>query len=107
MRVKICTLNVGGGVGNRTVGMEMFSFVDVFFIVDPTIGVGRSFISGEGNGFDLFSFCKGSGVEVFVRREVVGLFSLVWHDDFMVVLEYRNERGERKRLGGVYLRPFD
>src|SRR5437588_13115294 len=102
MRVKVCVINVGGGVGNRSVCMERFSYVDVFIVVDPPVGIGGSFVHGEENGFDLFSFCKGSNVEVFVRREMVGLFSLDVHNDFMVVLEYENEKGGSESLGGVY-----
>src|SRR5437588_2926017 len=107
MRVKVCVINVGGGVGNRSVCMERFSYVDVFMIVDPPVGVGGGFVHGEENGFDLFSFCEGSVGEVFVRREMVGLFLLGVHNDVMVTLEYENREGGSESLGGVYLRPRD
>jgi len=37
MRATICTINVGGGEGNRNVVMEVMKWVDVLIVIDgPT-----------------------------------------------------------------------
>src|SRR5205807_7169175 len=105
MRVKVCAINVGGGTGNRALCMEMFSFVDVFFIIDPPVAVGGGFMQGEDNGFDVFSFVRGGGMEVYVRREMVGLFGLERHDERAGVIGFEDMRGEGRMLAGVYMRP--
>ena len=56
-------------------------------------------------GFELFSFCKGSGVEVLVKMDIVGLVSLVRHNEWSTVVRYNNGKWEEKLFGGVYVRP--
>ena len=73
MRVNICTINVGGGIGNRNVAMDVYYFVDM-----PVTRSGDC-VDAENGCFDLFSFVEGSGVEVYVRKSLVGWVNLVDH----------------------------
>jgi hypothetical protein len=104
MRVTTCTINVGKGIGNRTMAMECFSFADVFFVLEPPRGKSGEHVPHENDVYEVFSFCKGSRVEVFIRRCMIGLFSLVKHLDFGACLEYCDEEG-RKCIEGVYIWP--
>lgn len=59
----------------------------------------------EREEFKLFSFVKGSGVEVFVRMGIVGLMSMVRHDEISAVMEFMDGGGCRREFGGEYLSP--
>ena len=59
MRFTTLAINVSGGRGNRAVVMDVFSFVDVLFVVDPPRGDGGGLVPHEMGVFDLFSFCCG------------------------------------------------
>jgi len=54
--------------------------------------------------FDLFSFVPTSGVEVFVRSSLSGLFLVDMRDMVSCVIMY-DVGGVRKRIGGVYIPP--
>jgi len=105
MRVTTCTINVGKSLGNRELGMELLSFVDLFFILKAPAKRNDEKEECERAGFELLSFCKGSGVEVLVKTDIVGLVSLVRHNELSTVVRYNNAKGEEKLFGGVYLRP--
>ena len=92
-------------MGNRELVMELLSFVDLFFILEAPAKRNEEKEECESAGFELFSFCKGSGVEVFVKRDIVGLVSLVRHNEWSTVVRYNTAKGEEKLFGGVYLRP--
>jgi hypothetical protein len=79
MFITTCTINVGKGVGNRSLVMEIFSFVDLFFILEPPVDSGGNFMAHENVFYDLLSFEKGSGVEVFVRSSMLGMFTMGEH----------------------------
>ena len=72
MRVTTCTINVGKSLGNRELVMELLSFVDLFFILEAPAKRNEEKEECERAGFELFSICKGSGVEVFVKTDIVG-----------------------------------
>ena len=92
-------------MGNRELVMELLSFVDLFFILETPAKRNEEKEECERAGFELFSFCKGSGVEVFVKTDIVGLVSLVRHNEWSTVVRYNNNKGEEKLFGGVYLTP--
>lgn len=105
MKITTLAINVSGGKGNRAVVMDVFSFVDVIFIIDPPLGVDGCVVPHEsGCGKDLFSFVAGSGVEIFVRSALVGLFDVCEHsvDGASIGLVCG---GERIVMRGVYVRP--
>ena len=97
-------INVGRHAGNRGMVMDLFSFVDIFFILEPPHTAGADFVQMEEGCYDLFSFVKGSGVEVFVRSQFVGLFDLVRHGDAGVTIGCFVD-GVRMVFGGVYVHP--
>jgi len=47
--------------------MDVFSFVDLLFVVDPPRKANGGGVVHEHVDFDLFSFIHASGFEVFVR----------------------------------------
>jgi len=97
------SINVRGGARNRRFVMETFSFVDVLFVLDPPV-VERGLVNGDDGGRELFSFCVGSGVEVWVRRGCVGFFSVVGHSEWCASIGFWRG-GEELVLSGVYIRP--
>jgi len=103
MKITTCTINVGKGIVNRLLIIDVFSFVDVFFILErPVKRDGRNIVHEHGD-FDLFSFeCEG-GVEVFVRTSIVGLFSLETHNKCSVDLSYVGRDDVSRCIGGVYI----
>jgi len=105
MRVNICTINVGAGIGNRNVAMDVYYFVDIFIFVDMPVTRSGDCVDAENSCFDLFSFVAGSGVEVYVRKSLVGWVKLVEHREAYVVLEMKKESGHSVMVGGVYIRP--
>lgn len=104
MRVTTCTINVGRGEGNRTMVMEVLSFVDVFFILDPPVERNGGNVEKEVEVFELFSFVKGSGVEVFVRMGMIGGMEIVEHEENICKIRMRDEQREII-IGGRYWRP--
>jgi len=107
MRVATCTINVGRGLGNRTMVMDLFSFVDLFFIIELPRHDDEGAYDHENDDYELFPFVVGSGVEVFVKRSMVGLFSLVKHDLNVAGLMYNRMDGSEGICGGVYIWPED
>jgi len=76
-----------------------------FFILEPSVKRSGRFVEHERDEFELFSFVKESGVEVFVRTGIVGLMSMVRHDEISAIMEFVDGRGCRREFGGVYLSP--
>ena len=104
MFIKTLSINVGRSRANRSLVREVFSFVDLLFIVDPPWKADGGGVVHEHVDFDLFSFVQASGVEVFVRSSLSGLFLVDVHDMVTCVIMY--DVGEvRKRIGGVYVPP--
>lgn len=66
---------------------------------------GGDCVDAENGCFELFSFVEGSGVEVYVRKSLVGWVKLVDHREAYVVLEMRREAGQTVKVGGAYIRP--
>ena len=84
--------------------IDVFSFVDLLFIVDPPRKMDGGCVVHEHVDFDLFSFVQASGVEVFVRSSLSGMFMVDKHDLVTCVVMY-DVGGVRKRIGGVYVPP--
>ena len=84
--------------------MDVLSFVDLLFIVDPPRKADGAGVVYEPVDFDLFSFVPASGVEVFVRSSLSGLFLVDFHDMMTCVIMY-DVGGVKKRIGGVYVPP--
>ena len=60
--------------------MDVFSFVDLILFIDPPRKVDGGGVVHEHVDFDLFSFVQASGVEVFVRSSLSGMFMVDRHD---------------------------
>jgi len=88
MFITTLSINVGRSSANRSLVMDVFSFVDLVFIVDPPRKVDGGGVVHEHVDFDLFSFVQASGVEVFVRSSVSGLFPVDLHDMVTCVIMY-------------------
>jgi len=104
MFITALSINVGRSRANRSLVMDVFSLVDLFFIVDPPRKVDGGGVVHEHVDFDLFSFVLASGVEVFVRSSLSGLFLVDVHDMVTCVIMY-DVGGMRRRIGGVYVPP--
>ena len=104
MFITTLSINVGRSRANRSLVMDVFSFVDLLFLVDPPRKVDGGGVVHEHVDFDLFSFVQASGVEVFVRSSLSGLFLVDMHDVVTCVVMY-DVGGLRKRIGGVYVPP--
>jgi len=104
MFITTLSINVGRSRANRSLVMDVFSFVDLLFVVDPPRKADGSGVVHEHVDFDLFSFVQASGVEVFVRSSLSGLFLVDLHDMVTCVIMY-DVGGARKRIGGVYVPP--
>jgi len=108
MRAVICTINVGGGEGNRNMVMDVLFFVDIFIFVDGPVRKDGEFVQHESEMYELISFVKGSGVEVFVKKGLMGWVEVEEHDEWMVVLKEKekdDEEGMRSvRIGEAYIR---
>lgn len=82
--------------------MAVFSFVDMFFFVDPSQKMDGGGVVHQHGDFDLFTFVPASGVEVFVRSSLSGAFLLDVHDMVTAVIIY--DVGEaRRRISGVFM----
>jgi len=68
MFITTLSINLGRSRANRSLVMDVFSFVDLLFVVDPPRMVGGGCVIHEHVDFDLFSFVPASGGEVFVRK---------------------------------------
>jgi len=104
MFITTLSINVGRSRANRSLVMDVFSFVDLLFIIDPPRKADGGGVVHEHVDFDLFSFVQASGVEVFVRSSLSGLFLVDLHDMVTCVIMY-DVGGVRRRIGGVYVPP--
>jgi len=104
MFITTLSINAGRSRANRSLVIDVFPFVDLLFIVDPPRKADGGGVVHEHVDFDLFSFVPVSGVEVFVRSSLSGLFLVDLHDMVTCVIMYE-VGGVRKRIGGVYVPP--
>src|SRR5207302_589805 len=104
MFITAMALNVGRSRRNRTLALDLFYFVEVVFILEPPVDPDGHHVPIEADGWELFSFVKGSGVEVFVCAQVCGLFDVVGHGGGSARVGYW-EDGERRVLAGAYFPP--
>jgi len=104
MFITTLSINVGRSRANRSLVMDVFSFVDLLFILEPPSDGDGGCIIHDCVDFDLFSFVLGSGVEVFVRSSVSGLMEVVGHDCMTACVSYV-DGGKTRMIGGVYVHP--
>jgi len=104
MFITTLSINVGRSRANRSLVMDVFFFVDLLFIGDPPRKADGGGVVHEHVDFDLFSFIQASGVEVFVRSSLSGLFLEDMHDMVTCIIMY-DVGGVRSRIGGVYVPP--
>jgi len=104
MVVTTLSINVEWSRANRSLVMDVFSFLDLLSIVGPPRKADGGGVVHEHVDFDLFSFVQASGVEVFVRSSLSGLFLVDLHDMVTCVIMY-DMGGVRRRIGGVYVPP--
>jgi len=105
MFINLCFINVGASVGNRSVVCDVFSFVDIIFVIDPPLDVHGCCVDGDVGDFVFVSGGSDCGdVHVYIRRSLVGLCEVAWADRRGMILELVAD-GEVRRIGGIYLRP--
>jgi len=104
MFITTLSINVRRSRANRSLVMDVFSFVDLLFIIDPPWKVDGGGVVHEHVNCDLFSFVLASRVEVFVRSSLSGMFMVDKHD-FMTCVVMYDVDGVKKRLGDVYVPP--
>jgi len=105
MRVTTCTINVGKSLGNQSLVLDLFSFVDVVFILERPVGRSGKVLDNKDGNFELMFFHENIEVEVFVNTRCLGLFSLVRGWEQGVIISYVDVDGIVRKFGGVYLRP--
>jgi len=89
---------------NRSLVMDVFSFVDILFIGECPRDGDEGFIAHDNMGFELFSFVQGSGVEVFCKPDICGLFQVVEHRVWGCIISWVYKAVTRK-LAGCYVHP--
>jgi len=104
MFITTLSINVGRSKANRSLEMDVFSVVDLLFVVDSPLKMDGGSIVHEHGDYDLFSLVPASGVEGFVRSLLSGLFLVDIHDIVTSVIMY-DVRGVRKRISGIYVSP--
>ena len=102
MHFTVLSINMGRSRANRSLMMDVFSFVDLFFILEPPRAVDGGCVVHEHVDFDLFSFVQASGVEVFVQSLLSGLFLIDSHDMVTCIVMY-DVGSEQRRIRGVYV----
>ena len=95
MYFTVISINVGRSKANRSLAMDVFSFVDLLFILEPPRTGDGGCVVHEHREFDLFSFVQASGIEVFVRSSLSGLFLIDNHDMATCVVMYQMGGEER------------
>jgi len=104
MFINLCIINVGASRGNRALVLDVFSYVDVVFVVDPPVDVHGDAIDGDVGDFVFVSGIPGCDVHVFIQRSLLALFELVRSDKYGLVLGMFSG-GVFRLIGGGYLRP--
>jgi len=84
--------------------MDVFSFVDILFIGECPRSVEGLHIALDNVNMELFSFVQGSGVEVFIKAEVCGMFQVVEHNVWGCIVSFV-KRGMEKKFTGCYVHP--
>jgi len=103
MFINLLVINVGVSVGNRSVVCDVFSFVDIIFVVDPPVGALGGCVDGDVGAFVCISGLERCDVQVYIRECFVGLVDLEWVDSCGMILRVVSG-GVVKRIGGIYLR---
>ena len=102
MKITTCTINVGGGEGNRNMVMDVLWFVDIFFMLDCPVTAKGEYVEHENGEYEMVSSITDGDVEVYIRKGLVGWFEVEKHEKEGVVIAYENEKtNERKRIGAV------
>lgn len=86
--------------------IEVLMWVDVLIVIDGPTTQDGEYVDHECKYYELISYVKGSGVEVYIKREWLGWVTVEKHNEFGVVLSYKEKRKEKKtRMAGIYLKP--
>ena len=101
-RCLVCLI-VGAGAGNSAMVIDVFSFVGLLVVIDPPLAGGKHVLQEPGS-WELLSFCEDSGVEVYVRLGLVGLFEVVTHGVAGVSVGFY-VKGTLNVLRSVYMKP--
>ena len=104
MFINLCVINVGASVGNRAIVCDVFSFVDILFIVDPPVDGLGNYVDGDIGNFVMITGTEKCDVCIYVRRSLQGLVDVSWIDAHGVILNVVAD-GIVRRIAGVYLRP--
>jgi len=104
MFITTLSINVGRSRANRSLVLDVFSFVDLLFVVDPPRKADGGGVVHDHVDFDLFSFVPASGIAVFLRASLSGLFLVDLHDMVTCVILY-DVGGIRRTIRGVYVPP--
>ncbi|KAG0639031.1 hypothetical protein HOY80DRAFT_1046307 [Tuber brumale] len=102
MSITTIALNMGRSSPNRVQAFDLFSYVYVFFILEPLVDLNVIHVPIEVDGGDLFSFVNGSGVAVFVHSHISGLPEIVGHGDGSAWIRYWEQR-ERLVVAEIYV----
>lgn len=104
MFINLCVINVEASVGNHSVVCDVFSDVDIIFIVDPPVNSSGDYVVGNVGEFVCVSGLEKCDVQVYVRGCFQGLFDLLWTDGRGVILRVMS-RGMVRTVDGIYLSP--
>jgi len=104
MLINICTINVGVSHANRALVCNIFSYVDVLFIVDPQVGPDGNYVDGDVGDFAFVQVLASCDVEMFLRQSLLGLFDVLHSNKGNLVLAIVSQ-GIQQKVGAVFLRP--
>jgi len=105
MIVSTIVSNVGRSGGNRSLLFSLCVRVSLFFVLEPPVGIDGFVLAHEERGVELISFVAGSGVAVYARSDMVGMFDVIDHFAEACVVGFLGADGLRKRFCGVYVPP--
>jgi len=104
MFINLCFINVVASIGNRSVVCDVFSYVDVIFIVDPAVDDNGVCVDGDVGDFVFVSGVDGCDAHAYIRWSLLGLFDVVCSNRYGLILRTYCSRKEFC-VGGIYLRP--
>jgi len=77
----------------------------LFFVLEVPVGKDGMVVAHEERDVELLSFVGGSGVAVYARSDVMGLFDIVCHEPYFCTVGMMGTGGVGLTVAGVYIPP--
>ena len=87
--------------------LDVLWFVDVFIILDCPVDSRDEYVDHENREYEMVSSVENGDVEIYIRKSMVGWFTIEKHEKESVIMRYEKEgTGIIKRIGAAYVRPL-